>query len=297
MVDASNSRWKIGEGLDMCDSSFPSLASNDFAMSWDSKSVQEILLHEGCTITISETIGERDPVTINKEAIEEEEEEDDWRFDDPADDLTNDMQQNVDQATRRLAHMKEQRQASYEWEVTSNVISNHHRGNFIIHKLEDVLLKVIWYFTSPLKEKQRSQNNKEDECKVMVIGFWETQFTIWDPSTNQLQGMSGKIHHTRVNGQRLKPYFSQILEEQVDSAQVSLNNDKPLGLIAQDPFLAQHVPCISSMSIGPITRPCIDTDSCNPGTTMEHLSNGREDECTSRLQGKIIIEEAFEQEA
>ena len=30
---------------------------------------------------------------------------------------------------------------------------------------------------------------------------------------------------------------------------------------------------------------------------MEHISIGREDECTSRLQGKIIIEEVFEQEA
>ena len=39
--------------------------------------------------------------------------------------------------------------------------------------------------------------------------------------------------------------------------QVSLDSDEPLGLIAQDPFLAPHVPCISSMSIGPITRPCI----------------------------------------
>ena len=30
---------------------------------------------------------------------------------------------------------------------------------------------------------------------------------------------------------------------------------------------------------------------------MEHISIGREDECTSRLQGKIVIEEVFEQEA
>ena len=78
----------------------------------------------------------------------------------------------------------------------------------------------------------------------------------------------------------------RFFDEQVDSAQVSLDSDEPLGLIAQDLSLAQHVPCISSMSIGPITRPCIDTFLCNPGTTMEHLSIGGEDECTSRLQGK-----------
>ena len=113
----------------------------------------------------------------------------------------------------------------------------------------------------------------------------------------QLQDMEGKMHKTRVNGWRLKPYFSQVFGEQVESAQVSLDNDEPLGLIAQDPVLAQHVPCISSMSIGPITRPCIDTFLCYPGTTMEHLSIGREDECTSRLQGTVYIEEVFEQEA
>ena len=80
-------------------------------------------------------------------------------------------------------------------------------------------------------------------------------------------------------------------------AQVSLDSREPLGLIAQDPVLAQHVFCIMSMSIGPITRPCIDTVFCNPGTTMEHISIGREDECTSRLQGQFVIEEALEQEA
>ena len=30
---------------------------------------------------------------------------------------------------------------------------------------------------------------------------------------------------------------------------------------------------------------------------MEQRSNGGEDECTSRLQGNVIIEEGFEQEA
>ena len=79
---------------------------------------------------------------------------------------------------------------------------------------------------------------------------------------------------------------------------VSLDNDEPLGLIAQDPVLTQHVPCISSMSIGPITRPCIDTFLCDPGTSMEHLSIDREDECTSRLQEIVTNDgEALELEA
>ena len=51
------------------------------------------------------------------------------------------------------------------------------------------------------------------------------------------------------------------------------------------------------MSIGPITRPCIDTFLCNPGTTMDHLAIGGEDECTSRLQGGDDITEGQEQEA
>ena len=82
-----------------------------------------------------------------------------------------------------------------------------------------------------------------------------------------------------------------------DPEKVSLDNDEPLGLIAQDPVLTQHVPCISSMSIEPITRPCIDTFLCNPGTSMEHLSIDRDDECTSRLQENIIDREALELEA
>ena len=83
-----------------------------------------------------------------------------------------------------------------------------------------------------------------------------------------------------------------------DLEEVSLDNEEPLGLIAQDPFLAQHVPCISSMSIGPITRPCIDTFLCDPGTSVEHLSIDREDECTSRLQENVSKdEEALELEA
>ena len=109
----------------------------------------------------------------------------------------------------------------------------------------------------------------------------------FDNGSYQLMDASGALHKTRVNGNgwQLKPYFLQILEDQVDSIQVSLDNDKPLGLSAQDPSLAQHVPCIPSINIRPITWPCIDTFLCDPGTTMDHLSIGREDECTNRLQG------------
>ena len=98
-----------------------------------------------------------------------------------------------------------------------------------------------------------------------------------------------------MNGWRLKPYFSQVFNEQEDlekdPEEVSLDTDEPLGLIAQDPSLAQHVPCISSMSIGPTTRPCIDTLLDNPGTSVEHLSIDREDECTSRLQENVTEDE------
>ena len=108
---------------------------------------------------------------------------------------------------------------------------------------------------------------------------------------------SGALHKTRVNGWQLKPYFLQILEEQAESVQVSLNTDKPLGLSAQDPFLAQHVPCIPNINIGPVTRPCIDTFLCDPGTTMDHVSIGGEDEHTSRLQGSDDTKADQEQEA
>ena len=84
----------------------------------------------------------------------------------------------------------------------------------------------------------------------------------------------------------------------MDAAQESLESNKPLGLISQDPSLAQHVPYISSMMIGPITRPCIDSVLCDPGTTSGHLAIGGEDECTSRLQGEVdYIAEGLEQEA
>ena len=47
---------------------------------------------------------------------------------------------------------------------------------------------------------------------------WEVPFHIlekYDNGSYQLQDMSGKVHHTRVNGWRLKPYFQRI-EASVD---------------------------------------------------------------------------------
>ena len=54
------------------------------------------------------------------------------------------------------------------------------------------------------------------------------------------------LHKTRVNGWRLKPYFSQILEDQADAAQESLDRDKPLGLIAQDHLLHNMFPAFQA---------------------------------------------------
>ena len=109
---------------------------------------------------------------------------------------------------------------------------------------------------------------------------------------------AGELHKTIVNGWRLKLYFSQVMEDQVEAEQVILNSKEPLGVIAQDPSLAQHVPCISSISAGPVTRPCIDTVLCSPGTTSGHLATSGEDECTSKLQREAVyIAKGLKQEA
>ena len=133
------------------------------------------------------------------------------------------------------------------------------------------------------------------------MSHWEGPFKVvelFDNGSYQLMDAFGELHKTRVNGWRLKPYFSQIVEGQVEAEQVILSSKEPLGVSAQDPSLAQHVPCMEIMRIGPITRPCIDTILCNPRTTSGHLVTSREDKCTSRLQGdhKADIEE-LEQEA
>ena len=114
----------------------------------------------------------------------------------------------------------------------------------------------------------------------------------------QLMDVVVELHKNRENGWRLKPYFSQVMEDQGKAEHVILNSKEPLGVISQDPSLAQHVPCILSMSIGSATRPCIDTILCNPGTTSGHLPTRGEDECTSRLQREAnYIAKGLDQEA
>ena len=91
-----------------------------------------------------------------------------------------------------------------------------------------------------LRYNNRFDYNKGDK----FVSHWEGPFKVlekFDNGSYQLMDASGTLHYTRVNGWRLKPYFSQILEKQVDSAQVSFDSNKPFGLSAQDPSLAQHV--------------------------------------------------------
>ena len=133
----------------------------------------------------------------------------------------------------------------------------------------------------------RFDYNKSDK----FVPHWEGPFKVmelFDNGSYQLMDASGDLHKARVNGWRLKPYFSQVIEypAEAEAEQVILDSKEPLGVSAQDPSLAQHVPCTDIMRIGPITRPCIGTVLCNPGTTSGHLATGREDECTSRLQGQ-----------
>ena len=152
-----------------------------------------------------------------------------------------------------------------------------------------------------LRYNNRFDYNKSDK----FVPHWEGPFKVLEKFSNgsyQLIDASGKLHATRVNGWRLKPYFSQVMEDPMETEkeeeQVSLNHEKPLGVIAQDPLNAQHVPCIESMSIGPPTRPCIGTALCDPGTTSGHLAIGGENECTSRLQRTDEDDtEGLEQEA
>ena len=54
----------------------------------------------------------------------------------------------------------------------------------------------------------------------------------FDNGSYQLMDAFGALHKTRVNGWQLKPYFSQVLENQADTAQVSFANDEALGVIA-----------------------------------------------------------------
>ena len=120
----------------------------------------------------------------------------------------------------------------------------------------------------------------------------------FDNGSYQIMDTAGSLQKTRTNRWRLKPYFSEVLDNQESATQVNFDIKEPLGVIAQDLSFAQHVPCITRMIIGPITRPCTDTFLCDPSTTSDHLVTSRKDECTRKLQGENgQIAEGLEQEA
>ena len=79
-------------------------------------------------------------------------------------------------------------------------------------------------------------NNKFDYNKSdRFVPHQEGPFRVvkkFDNGSYQLMDASRGLHKTRVNGWRLKPYFSQILEDQAGTTQESYDNDEPLGLIA-----------------------------------------------------------------
>ena len=82
-----------------------------------------------------------------------------------------------------------------------------------------------------LHYNNRFDYNKSDR----FVPHWEGPFKVlevFDNGSYQLMDASGNLHKTRVNGWRLKPYFSQILEDQEEKAQVSFVSKEPLGVIA-----------------------------------------------------------------
>ena len=158
----------------------------------------------------------------------------------------------------------------------------------LLQEIEGILLERVQHIVHFLITKQRYYYKKVTILKAVKRFPCARYYIIWDPGGDRsqltshsllardgpfqiiqkydngsylLQDLSGKVHKTRVNGWQLKPYFSQVLEDQADAAQENLDSNEPLGLIAKDPSLAQHVPCITIMTLGPITWPCIDTCS------------------------------------
>ena len=52
------------------------------------------------------------------------------------------------------------------------------------------------------------------------VPHWEGPFKVvevFDNGSYQLMDASGELHKTRVNGWRLKPYFSQVMEDQAEA--------------------------------------------------------------------------------
>ena len=126
-----------------------------------------------------------------------------------------------------------------------------------------------------LRYDNRFDYNKGDK----FLSHWEGPFKVLEKLSNgsyQLMDISDKQHQTRVNGWRLKPYFSKVFNEKVDldkvnyrkrsivscnfchgkshmchsdqqdSDKASLDNNEPLGLIAQDLFLAHMFPAFQA---------------------------------------------------
>ena len=80
-----------------------------------------------------------------------------------------------------------------------------------------------------LRYNNRLNYNKSDK----FVPHWEGPFKVvelFDNGSYQLMDASRELHKTRVNGWRLKPYFSQVMEDQAKANQVILNSKEPLGV-------------------------------------------------------------------
>ena len=78
-----------------------------------------------------------------------------------------------------------------------------------------------------LRYNNRFDYNKSDK----FVPHWEGPFKVvekFDNGSYQLMDASGTKHKTRVNGWRLKPYFSQTMENPAKTTQVSLNSKEKL---------------------------------------------------------------------
>ena len=98
-----------------------------------------------------------------------------------------------------------------------------------------------------LRYNNRFDYNMSDK----FMPHWEGPFRVlnkFDNGSYQLMDATGKLHATRVNGWWLKPYFSQVMEDQMEAEteQVNLNIKEPLGEIAQDPLMHSMFPALKA---------------------------------------------------
>ena len=159
-----------------------------------------------------------------------------------------------------------------------NEEEDENQAILFLQEIERFLQNRIQGLERLLVSRRHLYHDHANILKAIKTPTWTTYYLMWDPGG----------YKTKFSGWRLKPYFSQVVEDQMETEeeeeQVSFDIKEPLGVIAQDPFNAQHVPCIDLMSLGAITWPCIDTVLCYPGTTSDHLVTNGEDESTNRLQ-------------